>query len=403
MNNSIRLKRIEQLNRAARERILLLDGAKGAMIQTYGLSEEDYRGTRFTNFTQDLKGNHDLLAITKPSVLTDIHDAFLDAGSDIIQTNTFNAQRISQADYGCEHLSAEINVAAARVARASADKFSSADRPRWVVGSVGPTNKTASLSPDVNDPGFRAITFDELVASYREQIAGLLEGGVDALIIETIFDTLNAKAAGFAAESVFDDVGYRVPLWFSGTITDKSGRTLTGQTTEAFWYSLRHTKPFAIGLNCALGAADLRQYVSDLSKVADTLVSTHPNAGLPNAFGGYDDSPEYMAGVLGEFAEAGLINIVGGCCGVSPKHIKAIAAAVRPHKPRQVPELPKVMRLSGLEPFTPCHTSTPRRVPLSVPSLRNSSVDTALPLAANHTSLFHTTASPGAPRAGERR
>jgi 5-methyltetrahydrofolate--homocysteine methyltransferase len=316
------------------------------------LSEDDYRGTRFANFTHDLKGNHDLLAITRPQVLTDIHDAFLDAGSDIIQTNTFNAQVISQADYGCEHLSREINVAAARVARESADRFSTADRPRWVVGSVGPTNKTASLSPDVNDPGYRAITFDELVGAYRDQIAGLLEGGVDALIIETIFDTLNAKAAGYAAESVFDDVGYRVPLWFSGTITDKSGRTLTGQTTEAFWYSLRHTRPFAVGLNCALGAADLRQYVADLSRVADTLVSTHPNAGLPNAFGGYDDSPEYMAGVLSEFAEAGLINIVGGCCGVSPKHVRAIAEAVRGHKPRQVPTLPRYMRLSGLEPFT---------------------------------------------------
>ncbi len=351
MNKTERTSRFQALIDAARERILMLDGAKGAMIQTYKLSEDDYRGARFANFTHDLKGNHDLLAITKPSVLTDIHDAFLDAGSDIIQTNTFNAQKISQADYGCEHLSAEINVAAARVARASADKFSSAEKPRWVVGSVGPTNKTASLSPDVNDPGFRAITFDELVSAYKEQIAALIEGGVDALIVETIFDTLNAKAAGFAAELVFDDVGFRVPIWFSGTITDKSGRTLTGQTTEAFWHSIRHTKPFAVGLNCALGAEDLRQYVADLSRVADTLISTHPNAGLPNAFGGYDDSPEYMAGVLGEFAQAGLLNIVGGCCGVSPKHIKAIAAAVKPHRPRVVPTLAKQMRLSGLEPF----------------------------------------------------
>ncbi|MBP6012993.1 MAG: methionine synthase [Alphaproteobacteria bacterium] len=351
MNKTERTARFQALIDAARERILMLDGAKGAMIQTYKLSEDDYRGSRFANLTHDLKGNHDLLAITKPSVLTDIHDAFLDAGSDIIQTNTFNAQKISQADYGCEHLSAEINVAAARVARASADKFSSADKPRWVVGSVGPTNKTASLSPDVNDPGFRAITFDELVAAYKEQIAALVEGGVDALIVETIFDTLNAKAAGYAAELVFDDVGFRVPIWFSGTITDKSGRTLTGQTTEAFWHSIRHTKPFAVGLNCALGAEDLRQYVADLSRVADTMVSTHPNAGLPNAFGGYDDSPEYMAGVLGEFAQAGLLNIVGGCCGVSPKHIKAIAAAVKPHRPRVVPTLTKQMRLSGLEPF----------------------------------------------------
>ena len=352
MTKEIQQKRFAALAQAARERILLLDGAKGALIQTYGLSEEDYRGTRFSNSAHDLKGNHDLLAITKPEVLRDIHDAFLDAGSDIIQTNTFNAQRISQADYGCESLSAEINLAAARLARESALKFSTAEKPRWVVGSVGPTNKTASLSPDVNDPGYRAITFDDLVAAYHEQIAALIEGGVDALIIETIFDTLNAKAAGFAAETVFDKIGYRVPTWFSGTITDKSGRTLTGQTTEAFWHSLRHAKPFAIGLNCALGAADLRQYVADLSRVADTLISTHPNAGLPNAFGGYDDTPEYMAGVLGEFAESGLINIVGGCCGVSPKHIKAIAAAVQPHKPRQVPEVAKHMRLSGLEPFT---------------------------------------------------
>ncbi len=352
MNIQDRNKRFKALTDAARERILMLDGAKGAMIQTYKLTEEDYRGSRFANFTHDLKGNHDLLAITKPEVLRDIHDAFLDAGSDIIQTNTFNAQRISQADYACEHLSAEINVAAARVARASADRFSTTDKPRWVVGSVGPTNKTASLSPDVNDPGYRAITFDELVAAYREQIAALVEGGVDALIIETIFDTLNAKAAGFAAELVCDDVGFRVPIWFSGTITDKSGRTLTGQTTEAFWHSIRHTKPFAVGLNCALGAADLRQYVADLSRVADTMISTHPNAGLPNAFGGYDDTPEYMAGVLGEFAQAGLLNIVGGCCGVSPKHIKAIAATVAQHRPRKIPTLERQMRLSGLEPFT---------------------------------------------------
>ncbi|MEQ1863287.1 MAG: methionine synthase [Micropepsaceae bacterium] len=344
--------RFAALETAARERILLLDGAKGALIQTFGLTEADYRGTRLANSPRDLKGNHDLLAITKPDVLRDVHEAFLDAGSDIIQTNTFNAQKISQADYGTEHLVGEINVEAARLARASADKFSTADRPRWVVGSIGPTNRTASLSPDVNDPGFRAITFDDLVAAYREQILALIEGGVDALIIETIFDTLNAKAATFAAEVAFDAAGRRLPVWLSGTITDKSGRTLTGQTTEAFWTSIRHAKPFAVGLNCALGAADLRQYVEDLGRVADTMVSTHPNAGLPNAFGGYDDTPDYMAGVLGEFAQAGLLNIVGGCCGVSPKHIRALAEAVKPHKPRQVPELPRYLRLSGLEPFT---------------------------------------------------
>jgi 5-methyltetrahydrofolate--homocysteine methyltransferase len=345
-------KRFDALKDAARERILLLDGAKGALIQTYGLSEADYRGARLANSPRDLKGNHDLLAITKPEVLRQVHDAFLEAGSDIIQTNTFNAQKISQADYGTEHLVSEINLEAAKLARASADKFSTAERPRWVVGSVGPTNRTASLSPDVNDPGFRAVTFDELVEAYREQIVALIQGGVDALIIETIFDTLNAKAAIFAAEVAFDETGPRLPIWLSGTITDKSGRTLTGQTTEAFWHSIRHAKPFAVGLNCALGAADLRQYVADLSRVADTFVSTHPNAGLPNAFGGYDDTPEYMAGVLGEFAQAGLLNIVGGCCGVSPKHIRAIAEAVGKHKPRHVPEQPRYLRLSGLEPFT---------------------------------------------------
>jgi len=352
MNTTERTKRFEALRAATRERIVLLDGAKGALIQTYKLSEADYRGARFSNSARDLKGNHDLLAITKPEVLRAVHDAFLDAGSDIIQTNTFNAQAISQADYGCEHLVREMNLEAAKLARESADRFSTAERLRWVVGSVGPTNKTASLSPDVNDPGFRAITFDELVAAYHEQIAALIEGGVDLLLFETIFDTLNAKAAIFAAEKAFDEAGYRLPVWLSGTITDKSGRTLTGQTTEAFWHSIRHAKPFAVGLNCALGAADLRQYVADMARVADTLVSTHPNAGLPNAFGGYDDTPEYMAGVLGEFAHAGLLNIVGGCCGVSPKHIAAIAEAVRAHKPRRVPEQPRHMRLSGLEPFT---------------------------------------------------
>src|SRR4029077_3837013 len=228
-----------------------------------------------------------------------VHDAFLKAGSDIIQTNTFNANRVSQADYGAQHLVAEINFEAAKIARASADKVSTDKRPRWVVGSIGPTNRTASLSPDVNDPGFRGITFEELAFAYGEQTRALIEGGVDAIQVETIFDTLNAKAAIFAVETLFEELGFRLPMWLSGTITDKSGRTLTGQTTEAFWHSIRHAKPFAVGLNCALGAADLRQYVADLSRVADTLVSTHPNAGLPNAFGGYDDSPEYMAGVLG--------------------------------------------------------------------------------------------------------
>jgi 5-methyltetrahydrofolate--homocysteine methyltransferase len=352
MSETQRTNRIKALHEAARERILFLDGAKGAYLQRAGLTEADFRGNRFSNSERDLKGNFDILALTKPSALTQVHDAFLRAGSDIIQTNTFSANRVSQADYGTEHLVAEINFAAAKIARASADRFSSDARPRWVVGSIGPTNRTASLSPDVNDPGFRGITFEELAAAYREQARALIEGGVDVIQCETIFDTLNAKAAIFALETLFDELGLRLPIWLSGTISDKSGRTLTGQTTEAFWHSIRHAKPFAVGLNCALGAADLRQYVADLARVADTLVSTHPNAGLPNAFGGYDDTPDYMAAVLGEFARAGLLNIVGGCCGVSPEHITAIVEAVRPHAPRVVPNLPRFMRLSGLEPFT---------------------------------------------------
>ena len=352
MSEAMRQERIEALRGAARERIILLDGAKGAFMQRMGLSEADFRGNRFGNAERDLKGNFDILALTKPSALTHVHDAFLAAGSDIIQTNTFNANRVSQADYATQHLVSEINFEAARIARASAEKFSTGGKLRWVVGSMGPTNRTASLSPDVNDPGFRAISFEELAAAYGEQARALIEGGVDALIIETIFDTLNAKAAIFAIETLFEETGVRVPVWLSGTITDKSGRTLTGQTTEAFWHSVRHAKPFAVGLNCALGAADLRQYVADLSRVADTLVSTHPNAGLPNAFGGYDDTPEYMASVLGEFAQAGLLNIVGGCCGASPTHIAAIADAVKPYAPRRIPEPARFLRLAGLEPFT---------------------------------------------------
>ncbi|MBI1210655.1 MAG: methionine synthase [Alphaproteobacteria bacterium] len=352
MSETQRQARVTALKAAARGRILFLDGAKGAYLQRVGLTEADFRGNRFGNHAHDLKGNFDILALTKPSALTQVHDAFLKAGSDIIQTNTFNANRVSQADYGTQHLVAEINFEAAKVARASADKFSTDKRPRWVAGSIGPTNRTASLSPDVNDPGLRSITFEELAEAYREQIRGLIDGGVDVIQVETIFDTLNAKAAIFAAETLFEELSFRLPMWLSGTITDKSGRTLTGQTTEAFWHSIRHAKPFAVGLNCALGAADLRQYVADLSRVADTLVSTHPNAGLPNAFGDYDDTPEHMARTLGEFAEAGLLNIVGGCCGVSPDHIVAIVEAVRPHGPRKVPEMPRHMRLSGLEPFT---------------------------------------------------
>ncbi|HEY6579456.1 MAG TPA: homocysteine S-methyltransferase family protein, partial [Rhizomicrobium sp.] len=347
-----RAARIEWLAREARERILLLDGAWGVMIQGYGLSESDFRGVRFRDHARDLKGNNDLLTLTRPEIIREICRDYLAAGADIIETNTFNATSISQADYGLSHLASELNEAGAALARAICDEASTPERPRLVAGVLGPTNRTASLSPDVNDPGFRNVSFDELRAAYRDCVLGLIRGGADLILIETVFDTLNAKAAIFAAEEAFDVTGERLPLWISGTITDLSGRMLTGQTAEAFWHSIRHAKPFAVGLNCALGAKELRPYVGELSQVADTLVSAHPNAGLPNAFGGYDDGPESMAATMGEFARAGLVNIVGGCCGTMPAHIAAFAEAVRGVKPRVVPEKPRYLRLSGLEPFT---------------------------------------------------
>lgn len=348
-----REKRIAALSKAAQERIIILDGGKGTMVQSYGLSEADYRGERFADWHRDVKGNNDLLILTRPDVITEINDAYLAAGADIIETDTFSSTRIAMADYGMEELVYELNVEGARLCRELADKWTekTPDKPRLVAGAVGPTNRTASISPDVNNPGFRAITFDELVETYSEQVRGLIEGGVDIILIETVFDTLNAKAAGFAARKVFREVGVELPIMISGTITDMSGRNLSGQTPEAFWYSVRHLKPYAIGFNCSFGADQLRPAIQDIHPVADTFVSVYPNAGLPNAMGEYDQSAEEMAGKLEPWARDGLINMVGGCCGSTPAHIKAIAEAVAPYAPRQIPEVPVKTRLSGLEPF----------------------------------------------------
>ena len=345
--------RIAALKREAGERILILDGAMGTMIQRYKLDEAGYRGERFKDFSRDLKGNNDLLVLTQPKIIGEIHNAYLEAGADIVETNTFNAQAISQADYGLSDIAYEMNVAAAKIAREAADAWTkkTPDRPRFVAGAIGPTNRTASISPDVNNPGFRNVSFDALVEAYATQTRGLIDGGVDIILIETVFDTLNAKAAGFAVEQVFDETGITLPIMISGTITDLSGRNLSGQTPEAFWYSMQHLRPFSIGLNCSFGAEQLRPSVDEMAHVAGTYVSVYPNAGLPNEMGEYDESPEYMAGVLEEWARDGLINIVGGCCGTTPDHIRAIAAAVSKYKPRKVPEVAHALRLSGLEPF----------------------------------------------------
>jgi 5-methyltetrahydrofolate--homocysteine methyltransferase len=351
--------RAEALTQRLRERILVIDGAMGTMIQQYQLQEADYRGTRFAagydghhapddhahdegcGCARDQRGNNDLLSLTRPEIIREIHAQYLDAGADLLETNTFNSTTVSLEDYQLQHLARELNETGARLAREACDAAEARDpsRPRFVIGVLGPTSRTASLSPDVNRPGFRAITFDELRVAYREATDGLIDGGSDVIMVETVFDTLNAKAALFAIEEAFEARGARLPVMISGTITDASGRTLSGQTAEAFWYSLRHSQPIAIGLNCALGARDLRAHVDVLAQVADTHVSTHPNAGLPNAFGGYDETPEDMAAVLREFAEAGLLNLVGGCCGTTPAHIAAIAAAVADVAPRQVPRL----------------------------------------------------------------
>jgi 5-methyltetrahydrofolate--homocysteine methyltransferase len=349
---STRDARIQWMKREAQKRLLLLDGSWGVMIQGFRLGEEDFRGQRFGNHPSELKGNNDLLTLTKPEIIQNIGRQYLEAGVDFIETNTFNSNFTSQEDYGLGHLVGELNEAGARLARALCDEYSTAERPRLVAGVLGPANRTASISPDVNDPAFRNITFDALRETYREGARGLIKGGADVLMIETVFDTLNCKAAIFAIEEVFAEQGVRLPVWISGTITDLSGRTLTGQTPTAFWHSVRHADPFAIGLNCALGAKELRPYIAELSGACDTLVSAHPNAGLPNEFGGYDETPEMMAEMIGEFARSGLVNIVGGCCGTKPEHIAAFGKAISDVPPRAIPEKPKYMRLSGLEPFT---------------------------------------------------
>jgi len=339
---------LDSLNR----RILILDGGMGTMIQAYRLEEEDYRGDRFSDHPVDLVGNNDLLSLTKPDVIREIHCAYLEAGADIVETNTFNSTSVAMADYSMEDLAYELNHAGARLAREATDRYSGDGRePRFVAGVLGPTNRTASLSPDVNNPGFRNISYDQLVGAYTQAINGLVDGGADILLVETIFDTLNAKAALFAIQRYFEEHDSRLPVMISGTITDASGRTLSGQTTEAFWNSVRHVNPICVGLNCALGAKELRPYVQELSRIAGTRVSAHPNAGLPNEFGEYDDTPEYMAGLVREFAESGFLNIVGGCCGTTPAHIEAIAQAMSDLPPRVIPEPARHCRLSGLEPF----------------------------------------------------
>ncbi|MEZ8087737.1 methionine synthase [Vibrio sp. 10N.286.52.C3] len=344
----------QKIDALLKQRILLIDGGMGTMIQDYKLEEQDYRGERFADWHSDLKGNNDLLVLTQPKLIKDIHMEYLEAGADILETNTFNATTIAMADYDMESLSEEINFAAAKLAREAADEWTAKtpDKPRFVAGVLGPTNRTCSISPDVNDPGYRNVSFDELVEAYSESTRALIKGGSDLILIETIFDTLNAKACAFAVESVFEEVGIALPVMISGTITDASGRTLSGQTTEAFYNALRHVKPISFGLNCALGPDELREYVGEMSRISECNVSAHPNAGLPNAFGEYDLSPEDMAEHVKEWAESGFLNLIGGCCGTTPEHIREMAEAVEGVTPRQLPDLPVSCRLSGLEPLT---------------------------------------------------
>src|SRR6202521_1563246 len=336
----------------ASERILVLDGAMGTMIQGLEYDEAAFRGERFSDFHRDLRGNNDLLILTQPKAIEDIHADYLRAGADIVATNTFSSTSIAQADYDISGIAYEMTLEGAKRARAAAERVTAEDgKPRFVAGAIGPTNRTASISPDVSNPGYRAVSFDDLRKAYGEQIKGLLDGGADLLLVETIFDTLNAKAALYAIAEMAEERGIDMPVMISGTITDKSGRLLSGQLPEAFWNSVRHARPITIGFNCALGAEDLRAHIADIGRVADALVCAYPNAGLPNEFGQYDETPEYMARLIGEFAASGLVNIVGGCCGTTPDHIAAIAAAVAPHKPRAVPVIEPRLRLSGLEPF----------------------------------------------------
>jgi len=344
--------RIAALHDLAARRILVLDGAMGTMIQALKLDEDGYRGARFKDHPTELRGDNDLLNLTKPDAIQQIHEEYLAAGADIVETNTFNATTLSQADYGLESIARELNVEGAKIARRAADAVAEREgRPVFVAGGLGPTSKTASISPDVTDPGARNTSYDELRKAYREATLGLIEGGSDLILVETIFDTLNAKAALHALADAFEESGVTLPVMISGTITDRSGRTLSGQTPEAFWNSVRHAKPFSVGLNCALGAKDLREHVAELSRVADCRVSAYPNAGLPNEFGGYDEQPHETAAHLEKWAEQGIVNVVGGCCGTTPDHIRAIAEAVKGKTPRTVPERPRRLRLSGLEPF----------------------------------------------------
>ena len=331
----------KQIQQILKERIMIIDGAMGTMIQKYKLSEEDYRGDRFANWEHSLKGNNDLLVITQPEIIYTIHKQFLEAGADILETNTFSANVISMADYHMESLVWELNVEATKLARRAADEYTAANpsKPRFVAGSIGPTNRTASLSPDVNNPGYRAVNFDDLKNAYREQSKALIEAGCDILLVETVFDTLNCKAALFAINELKDELNSDIPVMVSGTITDASGRTLSGQTPEAFWNSVSHGELISIGLNCALGAEQMRPYIEELSRVAWVNVSCYPNAGLPNEFGEYDDTPEGMAGVLKSWCDAGLVNVVGGCCGTTPDHIAAIAKVAAQSKPREIPML----------------------------------------------------------------
>src|SRR3954471_13257168 len=341
------------LKRLAAERILVLDGAMGTMIQAMKLDEEGYRGARFDAWNREVRGNNDLLNLSRPDAVRDIHLAYFRAGADIVSTNTFSSTAIAQADYGMEDIAYELNQAGARLAREAAVAAEKEDgKRRFVAGALGPTNRTASISPDVSNPGFRAITFDQLRAAYGEQVRGLLDGGADLLLIETIFDTLNAKAAIYAIQEICAERGLDVPTMISGTITARSARLLSGQTPGAFWTSIRHANPVTVGLNCALGAKEMRAHIAEIGRVADTFVCAYPNAGLPNEFGYYDESPEFMAELLGEFADAGLVNVVGGCCGTTPEHIAAIAKVVSGKKPRKIPEVPRQLRLSGMENFS---------------------------------------------------
>jgi 5-methyltetrahydrofolate--homocysteine methyltransferase len=348
-----RTERIAALKAAAKQRILVLDGAWGAMIQRRGLTEADFRGERFMDHSVHLKGDNDLLCLTRPDIIRELHDAYYDAGADISETNTFSSTSIAQADYALESAVRDINLAGARIAREAADRWTekTPDKPRFVAGSIGPLNRMLSMSSDVNDPGARLVTFDQVYDAYREQVQALHEGGVDLFLIETITDTLNCKAA-LKAILDLEDEGYEaLPIWISGTITDRSGRTLSGQTVEAFWNSVKHARPFAIGLNCALGAELMRPHIAELARISDTLIAAYPNAGLPNAFGEYDETPEQTSCMLHEWAQSGIVNILGGCCGTTPDHIRHVAEAVASLTPHVIPERPKALRLAGLEPF----------------------------------------------------